>query len=409
MSEVETGYTLMHRMQVDSSVNCLKFWQNGEALISGDDDQVVRYWDLTTGVCVQSIRDRAWGQVTAIDIIEDGQPSAPRPAILFIGTGRGIVSIMSMSRRIPEFDVQSKLNITLFDSPVESQAIDIINKRFAVSSRTGIIRIYTIQNSISLSPQPIWSLAVDDIPRSVLFYGANNSQLVIHSLYTSAVMCHDAVTGEHISTRHLAGGIGSAVFSPDHRSMVIHNLLEDDIDIYSPVNSPKPTLTLGLNDYLGYPKQCAFGEDRARVLVCGDLHGSLHVFDAVSGKHLQTLEHEAAFGRIQVVTTFSSSTTYLIASGEAVPSSASICLWSKSIRTKRGRDREDPQVPITLRRQSSPTTALPTMVAGSLEAKATDMFWKFIFLILIWACKDKIGTALWVGWRVVADFIKERL
>ncbi|KAK0505543.1 hypothetical protein EDD18DRAFT_1400049 [Armillaria luteobubalina] len=61
---------------------------------------------------------------------------------------------------------------------------------------------------------------------------------------------------------------------------------------------------------------------------------------------------------------------------------------------------------------SSPTTALPTMVAGYLEAKATDMFWKFIFLILIWACKDKIGTgsqALWVGWRVVSYFIKERL
>ncbi|KAK0220279.1 WD40-repeat-containing domain protein [Armillaria fumosa] len=187
MSHSETGYRLMHRVQADGAVNCLRFWRNGEALISGGDDQVVRYWDLTTGTCVQSIYDRAWGQVTAIDIVEDERPSAPTPTILFIGTGRGIVSIIAMSRIIPEFNAQKKVSVAVFDSPVESQAIDTINNRFAVSSRTGTIRIYAVQNSMSLSPQPLWGLEVNDIPRSILFYGSNNAQLVVHTLYASAV------------------------------------------------------------------------------------------------------------------------------------------------------------------------------------------------------------------------------
>ncbi|KAK0220280.1 hypothetical protein IW262DRAFT_1461549 [Armillaria fumosa] len=190
--------------------------------------------------------------------------------------------------------------------------------------------------------------------------------------------------------------------------MVIHNLLEDDIDIYSPVNAPTPTLTLGLNDHLGYPKQCAFGEERSRVLVCGDVNGSIHVFDAASGEHLQTLVHENSFGRIQTIATFSSPTNHLIASGETAPSSATICLWSKSVKRKRRRDRaEDLQMQTVVDHEARATTS--AVVSRFQDSKMTDLLPISVFLIFVWACWDKIGAALWAGWRVVAMFIKDRL
>ncbi len=58
------------------------------------DDQTVRYWDLDQGECIQVLRDERWGQITALNTYDHDQST-----FLFVGTGRGVVSMFPLSNR----------------------------------------------------------------------------------------------------------------------------------------------------------------------------------------------------------------------------------------------------------------------------------------------------------------------
>lgn len=94
-------------------VNCLLFIQDATLLVSGGktnqfppfldrssslhdigDDQVVRLWDVQAGKCLQELVDPQWGQITALSWLPEQTDKAP---VLFIGTGRGVVSAYPFS------------------------------------------------------------------------------------------------------------------------------------------------------------------------------------------------------------------------------------------------------------------------------------------------------------------------
>jgi WD40 repeat protein len=93
------------------AVNALLFFENGTMLASGGmsilkiyssvvlivlsgDDQVLRIWDVRSGDCHQELTDPSWGQITNLTLLDTlaGQS-------LFVGTGRGVVSVFPWNTR----------------------------------------------------------------------------------------------------------------------------------------------------------------------------------------------------------------------------------------------------------------------------------------------------------------------
>ncbi|KAJ7711805.1 WD40-repeat-containing domain protein [Mycena metata] len=87
-------YTLFAQLtplsRAGGPVNSLLFIKDATLLVSGGDDQVVRVWDVGSGECLQELRDPQWGQITALSWLPE---QLEKPPVLFIGTGRGVVSL----------------------------------------------------------------------------------------------------------------------------------------------------------------------------------------------------------------------------------------------------------------------------------------------------------------------------
>ncbi len=100
---------------------------------------------------------------------------------------------------LQEFNFQKAHTIELFHEPVESQAIDSVNSRYAAASHSGTIKVFTIDDysksllavlghlgnvSPSDSLMPLWQLDIGNLPINTRFYGTKRN-LIVHALYTS--------------------------------------------------------------------------------------------------------------------------------------------------------------------------------------------------------------------------------
>ncbi|KAK0222470.1 WD40-repeat-containing domain protein [Armillaria nabsnona] len=334
MSET-LSYGLVNRLKGHHrAINALIFLADGTKLLSGADDQTVRYWDLDQGECIQVLRDERWGQITALNTYDCDQSM-----FLFVGTGRGVVSIFPLSNRTKEFIIQANTTSAVFNmnDSIEVQALDAKNGRFVVGSHLGVVKMYDILDG-RLSEGPKWILNTGDIPHSLIFVGNSNQCIILHTVYTGEMLCVDAASAspEHppntLSTRKLQGANGSAKLTSDQRIMVVHNLNSGRFDIYNPFDTEQPntslTISEGNNPSGHLIKYCSFAEEESRALVCSGDEGLVHVFQVVTGVHVQTLRHSHDCSTIYAVTTISSQDRHFIASGESQDHPA-ICVWSK--------------------------------------------------------------------------------
>ncbi|PBK88833.1 WD40 repeat-like protein [Armillaria gallica] len=284
-----TRYRLFRKLEGhQGAINCLVFFNDGDSLLSGADDQSVRHWRIDSSQCIQELRNERWGQ---------------------------------------EFNAQASLMLAIFDmnDSVEVQALDRLNGQFAVASHSGCIKVFKITNN-KLSEAPLWSVAIRDIPRGLAFAGHSNDHLMIFTVYT--------------------GEVGSAMLSPDQRTLAVHNLNTDQFDLY-PQNpfpaSPMTSLTVSTTACGHLIKQCAFAEEQAHSLVCGGDNGTTYIFDIAMGDRLQQLAHKNDSSNIYAVATFSSRDRHLIASGET-EDPPMISIWSKPTEMKEMADRHDRQI-----------------------------------------------------------------
>ncbi|KAK0442622.1 WD40-repeat-containing domain protein [Armillaria borealis] len=305
-------------------VNCLLFYQNGDMLASGGDDQCVRCWEVNTGRCRQELNDDRWAQVTALDFLQEDRHLNLSP-ILFIGTGRGVVSMYPFSNASK---TSSMAKVFDFNDSVEVQALDSLNQRLAVASHSGRVKMFKIDRQKNVL-EPLWTFKVTtDIPRSLLFYGNGNQQVLIHTLCVGRVLCREANTGSAVSEDRLDGGVGSGALSPDGRISAVHDISNAQFDLYDPPTSVKSSKTMSLPSNVPMVKHCLFAEEGGRRLVFGRDEGCAFVWDVGTGNHVQRLDHEEDSGTIYSVATFSSPDRYFIASGEATKDSE-IYVWSK--------------------------------------------------------------------------------
>ncbi|KAJ7197658.1 WD40-repeat-containing domain protein [Mycena pura] len=278
------------------ALNCLLFFDKGAMLASGGDDQYLRTWDVRSGNCHQELTDSRWGQITNLSLLES-ESSTDTP-VLFVGTGRGFVSVYPWTKRNKQFMRHSGTSIHPFDAndAVETQVLDPLNSRFAVGSFRGSVKAYAVEDRKNL----LLMYKVDiggELPRHLIFLNENNDELRIHTL-RGLTLRVDASTGVlKTPGPTLLSGIGSVAFSPDRRTKVVHNLTKDKFDIYHPSESPTPT-TLTVSANSGKVKGVIFAES-GNILVCGGDDGFMHVFDLSQGIEAPRQRHS---GRVDCST-----------------------------------------------------------------------------------------------------------
>ncbi|KAJ7153146.1 WD40-repeat-containing domain protein [Mycena crocata] len=307
-------------------------------LASGSDDQYLRIWDVHTACCRQEVTDHAWGQVTNLSLLDS--PATQQP-VMFIGTGRGLVSVQLFTRGNMQLARRTATSVRAFElnDSIECQALDPFNSRFAVGSHRGHIKMYNIQNRSTLVLMYTLDVA-SDIPRHLVFLNDSNTELGIHTLRgkTLSLDASNGVKTMEGSTRE--GGIGSVAFASDGQVKVVHNLIEDKFDLYSPLESPSTT-TLAVSANSGKIKGAAFAES-GRIVVCGADDGLLHIFDIVKGIEQPSQRHTDC-STIVAVTTCSTADEHLIASGGS-ETPASIYIWG---RATEGRQLENKRLELT--------------------------------------------------------------
>ncbi|KAK0473636.1 WD40-repeat-containing domain protein [Armillaria novae-zelandiae] len=295
------------------------------------DDQLIRSWDLTAAQCVQRAPVPDGGQVTVLDVIEDPPTAVPLIAVLFSGTGYGYVSVIPMTKAMPEFNFQKAHTIQLFHEPIESQAIDSVNSRYAAAGHTGTIKVFAIDDYSLMTP--LWQLDIGNLPISTHFHGTERN-LIVHALYTSEILCFDVSNRQKLGVATLHGKIGSATFSPDEGMMAVHNLTSDEVDVYIPATAHMPKYHLNIEAEEGVPKKFAFTEEKGRTLICGSDDGVIYVFDVATGAFLHTLEHTEDSSTVHCVATYSTHQSHFIASGETSVRCACIHIWIKPTDTR---------------------------------------------------------------------------
>ncbi|KAF8874087.1 WD40-repeat-containing domain protein [Infundibulicybe gibba] len=325
-----TEYTLHAELKGSmGAINALAFSKDGKLLLSGGDDECIRLWNMVNFKCEQTLRNERWGQVTVINWLTQ-PPTGEKRSSACVGTGRGSLTICILSMNGSLLSLQESATLFPFDfnDAVETQAYDTLNHRLAVASHSGLIKMFSVENGVTLTT--IWSAIMNDaIPRGLVFFGGGNQNLAIHGLETGEMTCRDAQTANVLWTKTLACGIGNAVLSPDETTLVVDNLTSGLFDVYHfPDNTP--IMSLSMKPTRRFAKQCAFGESM-KVVVCGSDNGNVQVVDLGTGSRLQSLQsaRDHTF-MIQAVATTTTDRRHLIASGSASTTPV-IYLWEKKI------------------------------------------------------------------------------
>ncbi|KAJ7153752.1 hypothetical protein C8R46DRAFT_1042134 [Mycena filopes] len=264
-------------------VNCLLFLREATLLLSGDpsigDDQIVRLWDLEEGECLQELRDPQWGQITALSWLPEHIEKAP---VLFIGTGRGVVSTYPFSNERTQVFLASVR--ALHKCLTSLQALDPLRSRILVGAFG--VKCSAVESPSLPALLPLWTIRVQDIPRGIFFHGEQNERIAVHTC--------------------CLGEVGSATLAADGSMKAVHNLSSGNFDVYYPPDSLTP-ITLSI------PRD----------------KGTLHLFQLGEAPQRKTLSgEESGPDAFYAVTAFSTPEYHFIAAGET-QEPASIFIWRK--------------------------------------------------------------------------------
>ncbi|KAJ7464945.1 WD40-repeat-containing domain protein [Mycena galericulata] len=342
-------------------INAVLFFDEGTRLASGGDDQALRIWDVQSGDCQQEVMNPAWGQITNLNLMADG---TGKTLGIFIGTGRGVVSVYPWHDRTQLFNRQGGTTTQVFpDTPVESQVFDSLKSRFAVASHMGKVNMYTLEGERKLVQ--IWSFNIgSSIPRSLVFAGNDNETLTLYTLMTGHVYCYDSRTGKpNAKPQRLRGGVGFVTVSPDGRKAV-HNLTTDRYDLYhsNPSTTPISIPPTGRTRKI---KGASFAED-GLTLVSGGDSGAVYIYNIAEQETEQELSHQD-FSTVCALNTCTTKDYHLIASGSGL-SPALIYIWGKPTERKEAEDAD-----LELERQRSNVQAQQEAAAMAQAAKKAEL------------------------------------
>ncbi|KAF8059013.1 WD40-repeat-containing domain protein [Lyophyllum atratum] len=342
---VEFNLTVPHVMPDDSShqstnyqfhvelkdakgpINALTFSKDAKLLLSAGDDGSVRIYNTTTFTCDQVLRSTNWGQVTALSWLVVEPPVDEEAVAVCVGTGRGVITLCPMSKSSTWLIWKESQTVTpfVFNDAVAGQAYDPLHCRLAVASQSGVMKVYSVEKCVNLTP--LWTTSMEGaIPRGLNFFGGDNQYLLSLGLETGEMICRDAQTSNIQWRKNLLGGVGHAALSPDETTLLVDNITTGVFDLYK-FPSSTPSNSLPFSSTRRFTKQCTFSE-AGKVSVCGSDHGTVYLNDVATGESLQALRNTGAFDLMQVVAAAPLNDGHLIAAGTSAVAGR-VYIWEK--------------------------------------------------------------------------------
>ncbi|KAF8057798.1 WD40-repeat-containing domain protein [Lyophyllum atratum] len=311
-------------------INALAFSKDGKFLVSGGDDGSVRVYNTDTFVCEQILHSPKWGQVTALNWLTVEPPVDEKATSVCVGTGRGRVTLCPMSKSTTWFvwkEAQTE-EAFQYNDAVESQAYDSLQRRLAVASHHGTIKVYSVEQSVTLAL--LWSRTVDHgIPLGLQFFGDANQFLLSHVLETGHMIARDAQTAHIQWEKPLAGGIGYAMLSHDERALLVDNLTSGTFDVYQfPASTPSHSLPFSSTRHI--IKQCSFAQ-AGKIAVCGSDNGKIYVADMATGECIQTIPAATASEAVQTIATTTVGDGRHLIAGGTTSVAGKVCIWEKRL------------------------------------------------------------------------------
>ncbi|KAF9497495.1 WD40 repeat-like protein [Pleurotus eryngii] len=308
------------------ALRSLIFGDDSHILVTGNNDDSIRVWDVAKSCCRQTIRDpeQSWGQVTTL--VWANQPrrdAAEESPVLCVGSGRGVIGMIPFSKTYVAI-VAGITDTTAFplDHPVESIAYDSVHTRLIAASHFGQIKAYRVLPSNAL--EPLWQTPpCNHIPIGLAFWGPQNDKVVATLLQSGEITCYSSATGIIDWRKRLAGAIGGSVLSKDLSKLLINNLTTNNFDLFSfPEIGKVRTFTIPETSPSHKIKMAIFSGAGEQFVLCGSLHNKIYLFDSATGACLEQLDHDAHSKPVQMIAGHRKQPR-VFASG----STDKICIW----------------------------------------------------------------------------------
>ncbi|KAF8223748.1 hypothetical protein L208DRAFT_1381361 [Tricholoma matsutake] len=170
----------------------------------------------------------------------------------------------------------------------DSTAYDPLNRRLAVASHSGQMKLFNIEQCVNLVL--VWTASIGNvIPRGLAFFGGANQSLLTLGLEMGEMSCRDAQNSNVLWTKTLAGGVR-------------------------------------------FTKQCVFMEG-GKVAICGSDNSRVQVVDVFSGECLQSLPLGTGQERelIQAIASTALDGGWFLIAGGSSSGIPGISLWEKKL------------------------------------------------------------------------------
>ncbi|KAJ7587555.1 WD40-repeat-containing domain protein [Mycena floridula] len=277
------------------SILALALSQDGKLLASGGDDCHIRIWSVTASglVLKQSLNQSIWGPITV----------------------RCDISSMA-----------TVIALTPKDS-ISTLAYDSTHRRLALAGlETGMIRVFVLsKDPLGLDLQSFTRLSEPVV--AVNFAGSAAAQLAVHTVRSGTLYLLDPTDCSQPAKNaiDLNGTVGVAALSNEGKHHVIFNMTYGYRAVHR-LTDPLPRFTMDISSKTNKVSACAFAEGDKAILSTSD-HGSIYVFNSLSGARLQVLEH-APKALVQAMTAIETRNKYLVVTGSSTPD-GTLCLWEK--------------------------------------------------------------------------------
>ncbi|KNZ79438.1 hypothetical protein J132_09973 [Termitomyces sp. J132] len=321
-------YTLCHRLEGSlEAVNCLVFSPNGQILLSGGDDDTIRVWDLSASQCIQSYCSQNWAQITSIEWLHCDSSPEGFSDWMSVGTGRGSHTLCPKATEGMKFLWNEATTTFPFDvnDPVEAQAYDPVNRRLALASHSGLLKMFKLRSKSLIL---LWDVKLySDIPRSLQFFGPGNRYVLSAFLEQGEIISYNGENATIEWRRLLLGGIGNATISPDESILLVDNLTTNSFDLY---RFPTGNLVTSIPSKAveRFVKGIVFAEG-GKIAICGSDQQFVQIIDLTSQRRCQDLISENPSDIFQTVAAVSlGDHRHLIACGSS-SKKPTIYVWEK--------------------------------------------------------------------------------